>query len=165
MASLRKKAETSKSRAVSASKGRGVKESANEIDSLVGARVRTRRTLMGLSQERLAEQSGVTFQQVQKYETGKNRISASRLVQFAKILDVPISFFFETIEMVGVTLTKSGGFAENQQDQYFAGDIMTSKETLELIRTYYSIQDPKLRRNLMKVLKQMAQSQSSEINN
>lgn len=121
------------------------KDSANEIDSLVGARLRARRADVGMSQEKLAEQSGITFQQIQKYETGKNRISASRLVQFATILSVPIAYFFETVAQTGLQ-----GLSEGDQDGY---EAQTSKETAELIQTYYSVRDEKTRKKLMKLIK------------
>jgi transcriptional regulator with XRE-family HTH domain len=119
--------------------------------------LRQRRSLLGLSQEKLAEQVGITFQQIQKYENGANRISASRLYEFSKVLDIPVSFFFEsTPDMAG---RAANGFSENDQTAFEgAEDVMKRKETLELIRVYYSIEDPKLRKDLFKLVKSMAKN-------
>ncbi|MEQ9664407.1 MAG: helix-turn-helix transcriptional regulator [Phycisphaerales bacterium] len=121
------------------------------VDVHVGKRMRQRRTLMGMSQERLAEAFGVSFQQVQKYERGTNRISASRLHLLSKILDVPVSYFFEGLpEQVSdmddaASAQAEAGGGEGGQSK----DKMTSRETLELVRAYYRIDDPSLRRRLV----------------
>lgn len=130
---------------------------ANSIDENVGTQLRQRRALLGLSQEKLAEQVGITFQQIQKYENGANRISASRLYEFSKVLDIPVAFFFE-----GSNMNASGaqsGFAENDQAGFEGPeDVMKRKETMELIRVYYSIENPKLRKDLFKLLRSMAEN-------
>lgn len=132
----------------------GKKGRANSIDENVGMQLRQRRALLGMSQEKLAEQVGITFQQIQKYENGANRISASRLYEFSKVLDIPVSFFFETSNE-----NLLAGFSDNEQTPFEGrGDIMNRKETLELIRTYYSIENPKLRKDLFKLVKSMAES-------
>ena len=124
------------------------------MDLHVGAQVRARRVLLGLSQEKLAEGLGITFQQVQKYERGSNRISASRLYNMAQLLDVPITFFFE-----GVDDHKSSSFrqaasaAGRDNNQEFPEDMMRRKETLSLLRHYYSIQDGNLRQRFAELLK------------
>ena len=124
------------------------------VDLHVGAQVRARRVLLGLSQEKLAEGLGITFQQVQKYERGSNRISASRLYNMAQLLDVPITFFFE-----GVDDHKSASFrqvatsASRDAGQEFPEDMMRRKETLSLLRHYYSIQDGNLRQRFAELLK------------
>ena len=129
------------------------------VDIHVGTRLRTRRTLLGMSQERLAEAIGLTFQQVQKYEMGKNRISASRLYQFAQILDVSVSYFFEGYEKDESGRDESDdGLSDNTQEGFMPENVMHERETLELIRVYYSIKDPKLRKDLLKWLRQMAES-------
>ncbi len=131
---------------------------ANSIDKHVGIQLRQRRALMGLSQERLAEQVGITFQQIQKYENGANRVSASRLYEFSKVLEIPVTFFFDNYETAlgGAT---SYGFAENEQSVLEGpDDVMKRKETLELIRVYYSIENPKLRKDLFKLVKSMAEN-------
>lgn len=135
----------------------------NSIDEHVGMRLRQRRSILGLSQERLAEAIGLTFQQVQKYERGTNRVSASKLYEFSKILNVPISYFFDEYGArkkisAGPALA---GFSDNKQDSFMGEDIMSRKETLDLIRTYYSITDPKLRKDVMKILKTMADNSHS----
>lgn len=131
---------------------------ANSVDENVGLQLRQRRALLGYSQEKLAEQVGITFQQIQKYENGANRISASRLYEFSKVLDIPVSFFFEgngpQYNMAG-----SIGFSDNDQSPFEGpDDVMKRKETLELIRVYYSIENPKLRKDLFKLVKSMAEN-------
>jgi transcriptional regulator with XRE-family HTH domain len=124
----------------------------NPVDIHVGGRVRLRRTLMGLSQERLAEALGLTFQQVQKYERGANRVGASRLHQLARILEVPVSYFFE--EMTAPRPGAAAGPAEEQAP--LDGDPMTRRETLELVRAYYRIPDEKVRKRIFDMIKAIA---------
>ena len=129
---------------------------ANSIDEHVGLQLRQRRALLGLSQERLAEQVGITFQQIQKYENGANRVSASRLYEFSKVLEIPVTFFFENY---GSNENKLLGFAEGEQAGFEGpDDVMKRKETIELIRVYYSIGNPKLRKDLFKLVKSMAEN-------
>ena len=133
----------------------------NPVDVHVGTRIRQRRSLIGVSQEKLAESVGITFQQIQKYERGSNRVSASRLFQFSKILDVPVSYFFEqfTGEMKSESLPAAEyGFADNEQESFVSEGVLYQKETLDLIKVYYSIPDPKLRKDLMRVVKTMAEN-------
>jgi len=131
---------------------------ANSIDEYVGAQLRQRRALLGLSQERLAEQIGITFQQVQKYENGANRVSASRLYEISKVLDIPVTFFFENYKS-GPGTVEAIGFSDNEQAGFEGADnVMQRKETLELIRVYYSIENPKLRKDLFKLVKSMAEN-------
>ncbi len=135
----------------------GKKGKANPIDENVGAQLRQRRALLGMSQEKLADFVGITFQQIQKYENGVNRISASRLYEFSKVLDIPVNFFFENSN--GNESRTAVGFAENEQAAFDGpGDVMNRKETLELVRIYYSIENPKLRKDLFKLVKTMAES-------
>ncbi len=117
------------------------------IDVHVGMRLRQRRTLLGMSQQRLAKSFGVSFQQVQKYERGANRISASRLHLLTQILDVPVTFFFEGIQNVDLPAPE----AQAADPMQGAGDDdrMTSRETLELVRAYYKIDDPVVRKRLV----------------
>jgi transcriptional regulator with XRE-family HTH domain len=130
---------------------------ANFVDENVGMQLRQRRSLLGMSQEKLAEQVGITFQQIQKYENGANRVSASRLYEFSKVLDIPISFFFEGSSKANDR--KDFSFAENDQSPFEGPeDVMNRKETLELIRVYYSIENPKLRKDLFKLVKSMAEN-------
>jgi transcriptional regulator with XRE-family HTH domain len=125
----------------------------NPTDIHVGSRVRLRRTLLGMSQEKLGEAIGLTFQQVQKYERGANRVGASRLYDLSRVLDVPVSFFFE--EMVPVE-QRSSGLAESTER--YEGDPMLKRETLELVRAYYKITDPHVRRRLFDLAKALAKS-------
>jgi transcriptional regulator with XRE-family HTH domain len=134
------------------------------IDIHVGTRIRLRRTMMGMSQERLGEALGLTFQQVQKYERGSNRVGASRLFDLSRVLDVPISFFFddmpETLAGNGVGLTtslagrRSYAFAEPQEG--FGDDIMSRRETLDLVRAYYRITDSAVRKRVLDLVKSLA---------
>ncbi|MFN3827410.1 MAG: helix-turn-helix domain-containing protein [Micavibrio sp.] len=130
------------------------------MDIHVGNRLRMRRSILGWSQEKLADSVGLTFQQVQKYERGANRISASRLYDFSRVLDVPVSYFFEQYNEKQKPENFKYGFAEGEQDQFLDTGKWYDKETLELIRVYYSIQDQKLRRNLIKVIQNMAEMQT-----
>ena len=136
----------------------------DNIDKHVGQRLKTRRLLLGMSQENMADQVGITFQQVQKYERGTNRISASRLLKFSKILDVPVNFFYEGIEESSI-LSQSAtlGMSDNKQEPFshsknsdLPSDILNKKETLDLVRNYYSITDPEMRKMVVKIIKSMA---------
>jgi len=131
---------------------------ANSIDAYVGSRVRQRRTLLGLSQEKLAEALNLTFQQVQKYERGSNRIGAGRLHQIAGVLEVPISYFFEDMprDVVARTGQPAKGLAEDT-DVYDA-DPMAKRETLELVRAYYRIVDPRVRKRVFEMVKAIGRS-------
>ena len=133
---------------------------ASPIDAHVGARVRLRRTLLGMSQEKLGDALGLTFQQVQKYERGVNRIGASRLFDLARVLDVPIGFFFDDLppEMGGNVAVRSRpalyGFAEAQDG--LEDENMNKRETLELVRAYYRITDPAVRKRVFDLIKSLA---------
>lgn len=128
------------------------------IDKHVGKQLRNRRTLLGLSQEKLADFVGVTFQQVQKYERGANRISASRLFSFSKILDVSIDYFYDGLDLSNQN--KAVGMSDNDQES-FSGpsqlpeDIFKRKETIDLVRTYYSVEDETERKDILKIIKSM----------
>jgi transcriptional regulator with XRE-family HTH domain len=131
------------------------------IDTHVGSRVRLRRTLLGLSQEKLGEALGLTFQQVQKYERGVNRIGASRLFDLSRVLDVPIGFFFDdmpgTVGSSGGGMMRPrlvGGFAEQQEG--FEDDTLNKRETLELVRAYYRINEPSVRKRVFDLIKSLA---------
>ena len=129
----------------------------NPIDIHVGRRVRLRRTLLGLSQGKLGEAIGLTFQQVQKYERGTNRVSASRLYALSHVLDVPVPYFFE--DMPPEISDKGGkpvpGLAEGIKKKTSA-DLLTKRETLELVRAYYRIKDPNVRKRLYDLVKSLA---------
>jgi len=128
------------------------------IDVHVGARVRLRRTLLGMSQEKLGEALGLTFQQVQKYERGVNRIGASRLFDLSRVLDVPISFFFDDMpDALGGSrgLIRAGTeLSEPGED-----DALHRRETLELVRAYYRITDPAVRKRVFDLIKSLTPAQ------
>lgn len=131
------------------------KSSPDPVDIHVGSRVRLRRTLLGMSQEKLGKALGLTFQQVQKYERGANRIGSSRLFQLSRILDVPVSFFFD--EMAPETTRKADGMAEENR-QVFEVDKLSRRETLELVRAYYKISDPSVRKKIFEMVKAVGNS-------
>jgi transcriptional regulator with XRE-family HTH domain len=122
----------------------------NDVDAHVGARLRQRRMLLGISQEQLAEMLGLTFQQVQKYERGTNRVSASRLFQLARALDTPITWFFEDIDAERSQRDKA-------QPESEESDPMSRRETLELVRVYSRIDDRKVRKKLYEMAKALAE--------
>lgn len=127
----------------------------NPIDIYVGSRVRLRRAILGLSQEKLADELGVTFQQIQKYERGLNRISASRLWHLALVLGVSVNFFFENMEEESQSsspVSYGAGFSEEAPSS-FADDILGRKDLLELIRHYVRITDPKVAKNVVDLVK------------
>ena len=136
------------------------------IDAHVGSRIRLRRTLLGMSQERLGEALGLTFQQVQKYERGVNRVGASRLFDLSRVLDVPISFFFDDMpeplaasyggQAAALGTRRSFGFADGQESFGGAADeAMNRRETLELVRAYYRITDPAVRKRVFELIKSL----------
>ena len=133
------------------------KPRAKPLDGHIGQRLRQRRTLIGMSQEKLADAVGLTFQQIQKYEKGTNRIGASRLWQFCRVLDVPPSYFFEAISstpyaeepMSAVVTVPTRGRSK---------DPLTRRQTLELVRAYYRISDPNVRRNIFDLVKNLSEA-------
>lgn len=125
------------------------------VDIHVGHRLRQRRTLLGMSQEKLADSFGVSFQQVQKYERGANRISASRLHLLSKILDVPITYFFEGLPQ---KLPERRPLSEIPETE--TKDQMTSRETLELVRAYYKIEDPVIRKRIVELARSLSRDGS-----
>ena len=137
------------------------------IDVHVGSRIRLRRTLLGMSQEKLGDALGLTFQQVQKYERGVNRVGASRLFDISRVLDVPISFFFDDMpegmnEMpMSGPRGRSNGLSE-AQEPFGVGldDQMTKRETLELVRAYYRITEPTVRKRMFDLIKSLAPADS-----
>jgi transcriptional regulator with XRE-family HTH domain len=134
--------------------GRRKSDKPNPIDVHVGSRVRLRRNMLGLSQEKLGEAIGLTFQQVQKYERGANRIGASRLLELSRVLDVPVSFFYDETDPVRAPAIPTG-FGEEPQEGFDA-DPMRRRETLELIDAYYDIEDVAARRRLFDLAKALA---------
>ena len=132
---------------------RKTKGTPDTVDVHVGQRLRVRRSLLGLSQEKLADAIGLTFQQVQKYEKGMNRISAGRLFQLSKILEVPVAYFYENL----ADQTANYALSDNEQESFVSTDLMQNKETLDLIRLYYSISDPNMRKDIFRFIKSMAE--------
>jgi transcriptional regulator with XRE-family HTH domain len=133
------------------------KKSPHPVDVHVGGRVRLRRMLLGMSQDKLGDALGLTFQQVQKYEKGVNRIGASRVFEISKILDVPIQFFYD--DYVGRS-GQSYGFAESDDDGFMA--LLHSPEGVQLCRYFAEIEDPKVRRRVLDLVKTLANGASEE---
>lgn len=135
--------------------GNKTKTVADDRDQIIGQRLRARRNLLKMSQKKLAEAIGLTFQQVQKYELGINKISAVRLMDFCKTLDVSISYFYAGLADIGEKTPASLRVSETAQAT-LEDDPMLRKETLDLVRAYYQIEDPKIRQNMLKLVKSMA---------
>jgi len=129
------------------------KKKPNPIDIHVGRRIRLRRTMLGMSQEKLGESLGITFQQIQKYEKGTNRVGASRLQNISSILNVPVSFFFE--DAPGEHGGGMSGLAEASSSNYVV-DFLSSSEGLQLNRAFVKISDPKVRRKVVELVKALA---------
>ncbi|HLI10099.1 MAG TPA: helix-turn-helix transcriptional regulator [Alphaproteobacteria bacterium] len=124
----------------------------NPVDVHVGSRVRLRRTMLGMSQEKLGEAIGLTFQQVQKYERGANRIGASRLFELSRVLDVPVSFFFDDMPSDAALRSSRAGHL-GEEGEPVELDPMAKRETLELVRAYYKILDPGVRKKVFELTK------------
>ncbi|QQP92007.1 helix-turn-helix transcriptional regulator [Skermanella sp. TT6] len=136
------------------------KNVANEIDAHVGARLRLRRLLLGISQEKLGDALGLTFQQIQKYERGANRVGASRLYDMSRVLDVPVAYFFDDMpdETAAVMSTRLSGGSRALGESPLGSDILLSRETTELVRAYYSITDVDVRRRALDFLRTVSES-------
>ena len=128
-----------------------IKDGPHSVDVHVGGRLRMRRTLLGMSQEMVAELLGLTFQQLQKYESGANRVSASRLHELSQILDVPHAFFFD--EMTDNSNSRKQTTAAMTNEDRAP---LTKRETLELVRAYYRITDPAVRGSIAATVKAIA---------
>ena len=132
----------------------------NPVDVHVGARLRLRRTLLGMSQSTLGDAVGLTFQQIQKYERGSNRIGCSRAYEFSRILDVPVSFFFD--DMAEELKTHEGRFEAGVRDKgAHEPDQLARRETLELVRAYYQIDCPKARKRVFELVKTMGKMEDN----
>lgn len=129
------------------------KKKPNPIDIHVGSRIRLRRTMLGMSQEKLGESLGITFQQIQKYEKGTNRVGASRLQNISNILNVPVSFFFE--DAPGDAGSGPTGMEEASSSNYVV-DFLSSSEGLQLNRAFVKISDQKVRRKVVELVKALA---------
>jgi transcriptional regulator with XRE-family HTH domain len=142
---------------------------AHPVDVHVGMRIRQRRSLLGMSQTTLANAVGLTFQQIQKYERGSNRAGSSRIFEFAKILDVPVSYFFD--EMPSNALTgrpmsgrgRKGGFGEAATPFEGEKDPLIKRETLELVRAYYKIRETWVRKRIFEVVKAVGTASHNEV--
>ncbi|AHF82139.1 Cro/Cl family transcriptional regulator [Rhizobium leguminosarum bv. trifolii WSM1689] len=128
------------------------KKKPNPIDIHVGSRIRLRRTMLGMSQEKLGESLGITFQQIQKYEKGTNRVGASRLQNISNILNVPVSFFFE--DAPGEHSSGGGGMEASSSN--YVVDFLSSSEGLQLNRAFVKISDSKVRRKVVELVKALA---------
>ncbi len=140
---------------------RKTKGTADTIDKHVGQQLRSRRSLLGLSQEKLADSIGVTFQQVQKYERGANRISASRLFSFSKILDVSIDYFYEGLPEANDGEDDQSNMPQKVKSSNKNGlpeDLLAQKETIHLLRAYYSVDSEEKRKVILKLVKSMAKN-------
>ena len=124
----------------------------NPVDKYVGSRVRMRRIMLGMSQEKLGEALGLTFQQVQKYEKGTNRVGASRLQRISEILQVPVSFLFDGGPSGAVN---ADGFGESGSPAYVS-DFLATSEGLSLTRAFTRITDAKMRRSIVELVEQIA---------
>ncbi len=140
-------------------RGRTPNGQPNPIDIHVGNRIRLRRTLLGLSQEKLASMLGLTFQQVQKYEKGMNRVGASRLWDISKVLEAPISFFYEDMDKdVANQSPRSFSISDDnkiyleEETTDFASDPMSRQETIELVKAYYKIPNRKAAKHLFELI-------------
>ena len=137
------------------------------VDVHVGARMRQRRTLLGMSQEKLGTAVGLTFQQIQKYERGSNRIGSSRLYEFAKVLDVPVSYFFDEMPsnaLAGRPMSGRGHkeFGEEGTPFEQEKDPLIKRETLELVRAYYKIREGRVRKRIFETVKAVGAASHAE---
>ncbi len=131
---------------------------ADLVDAHVGKKLRAQRTLQGMSQEKLGEALGLTFQQIQKYERGANRIGASRLYQLSKIFGVSVDYFFQDYPETVSRDPQLTGFSETSDSP--VKDPLMRRETLELVRSYYGIKDARARKAIFELVKAMAKSTS-----
>lgn len=130
------------------------KKAPNPIDKHVGSRVRMRRMMLNMSQEKLGDALGLTFQQVQKYEKGTNRIGASRLQQIALILQVPVEFFFEGAPDLREISTSSN---ETSSSPAFVSDFLATSDGLALTKAFMRITDPRIRRRIVDLVEAIAE--------
>ena len=126
----------------------------NPTDVYVGSRIRMRRKMLGLSQEKLGEKLGITFQQIQKYEKGTNRVGASRLQAMSDALEVPVSFFFPEPSTSGPT-------GVQEESATFMMDFMSTSEGLDLTRNFIRIANPKVRRKIVELVRALAEDSSA----
>ncbi len=125
----------------------------NPVDVHVGARLRQRRTLLGMTQTKLGDAIGMSFQQVQKYENGATRISASRLFDLSRVLDVPIQYFFDDMPTAVAASSPAQGGGKAKKPPSYEPDPMATRETMEFVRAYYKIKDAEVRTRLRELTK------------
>jgi transcriptional regulator with XRE-family HTH domain len=140
----------------------------HNVDIHVGARMRQRRALLGMSQTAVGDAVGLTFQQIQKYERGFNRIGSSRLYEFAKVLDVPVSYFFDEMPanaLFGRPMSGRGrkGFGEAGTPFEQEKDPLIKRETLELVRAYYKIREAQVRKRIFEMVKAVGAASHAEV--
>ena len=141
-------------------RGRGT--GISPIDVHVGARVRVRRTLLGMTQTNLGDAIGVSFQQMQKYERGANRISASRLFDLSRMFDVPVQFFFDDMSTAVAASSPAQGGGKAKKLPSYEPNPMTTRETMELVRAYYKIKDAEIRKRLYELTKALGAAASKD---
>lgn len=147
-------------------RGRTPQGEPNPIDVHVGNRIRLRRTLLGLSQEKLASLLGLTFQQVQKYERGMNRVGASRLWDLSRVLEVPVNFFYEDMDKTIASqsprmfslIDSQPEYLQEDDDAVYDADPMQKKETIELVKAYYKIPNRKAAKHMFDLIVTMSKS-------
>ena len=139
-------------------RGRGI----SLIDVHAGARLRQRRTLLGMTQTNLSDALGMSFQQVQKYERGTNRISASRLFNLSRVLDVPIQFFFDDMPTAVAASSPAQGGGKAKKLPSYEPNPMTTRETMERVRAYYKIKDAEVRKRLYELTKALGAAASKD---
>ncbi len=132
------------------------------VDVHVGARLRVRRTLLGMTQTELGDHLGVSFQQMQKYEQGTNRISASRLFALSQVLDVPVEYFFDDMPAAVAASSPAQGGGKAKKPPGYEPDPMATRETLELVRAYYKIEDADVRKRLYELTKALGAAASKD---
>jgi transcriptional regulator with XRE-family HTH domain len=130
--------------------------------------MRQRRTLLGMSQTKVGDAVGLTFQQIQKYERGSNRIGSSRLYEFAKVLDVPVSYFFDEMPPNALSGRPKGGHGHERLGQAGSSfgqekDPLTKRETLELVRAYYKIRAGRVRKHIFEMVKALGEASHVEV--
>lgn len=140
---------------------RKTKESAGSRDKVFGLRLRQRRTFLGFSQQTLGDAVGMTFQQIQKYEHGTNKISAARLIDFSKVLNVSINYFYAGLGDIGEKTPKGLVVSDNNQASLDEDPIL-KKESTQLLKYYYQIKDEGLRKSVQKLVRQMAEQSTKE---
>ena len=132
------------------------------VDGYVGSRIKTRRTEMGLTQNKIAEMIGVTFQQIQKYENGQNRIGSSRLYEIAKILRVPVAYFFEGLKSSTSSSSDANAVFSDNKEEFQHIDEVKEKDIMFLIKHFSKIKDENLRKSVINLAKTLAKQEEDK---